>query len=228
MRTLLRWRDSWPYNGLQGFLLSLVGDCSVTIYDVDSSIAMGNNMQAWLEEQSKKVMSRNEKKQLLKPWATITLKEKTACWIPFGFCHSVIPLQSQRESLLLSTDGDKPGGSTKKKAKPGKAKAGSSEAEYSSLLLIPVLGSSDENGAPQTVCSTYARFLANKPYAPAGWEGQSVWQGYCKRLAGVASRTNNKKETVAGGSSIPLSVEELASAVGLVGDDGDSVPALNT
>ena len=201
-----------------------MGDCSVTIYDVDSSIAMGNNMQTWLEEQSKKSMSRGEKKQLLKPWVTVHLKEKMACWIPFGFCHRVIPLQSQRESLFLSTDGDKPG-STKKKAKPGKAKAGSSEAEYSSLLFIPVLGSNDQNGAPQTVCSTYARFLANKPYAPAGWEGQSVWQGYCKRLAGVASRVNNKKDTV---GSIPLSVEELASVVGLGGDDGDSVPVLNT
>ena len=75
-----------------GLPLVVGGDCSVAIYDADSSIAMGNNMQTWLEEQSKESMSRGEKKQLLKPWVTVHLKEKVACWIPFGFCHSVIPL----------------------------------------------------------------------------------------------------------------------------------------
>ena len=189
--------EAWPYNGMAGFLVNWVGDLAVNILDQESSIAAGHDLEAYFKTYDVKKMNKEEKETFKSKWTTVILREKTSLWVPFGHVISIVPLSGQRDT---KTEAPAAGasGSEKVKGKPGRK---SDASEYSTTVFIPVLGDKDNEGAAKVVCSTVARFTANKVFGPDRWEKEHVWKSYVAKLQETVTSTSLKDDVSGAGDS---------------------------
>jgi hypothetical protein len=200
--------EAWPYNSMSGLLISWIGENSVTIFDEESSNASGSDAAAFLSKTDvSQASSKGDKKdQVQAKWSTVLLKEKMCCWVPFGCVTSIVPLASRRESKTETADKKKkPGRSTKK-----------DDAEYSTLVWIPVLSNADADAAPKTVCQVMSRWMAHKHHGPDRWEKFPEWKHYCSALDAVVKKTSKKI-----GDEILVAAEEALKEDAAVAKSGD-------
>ena len=175
------------------FLVNIVGEANVTVYNTELSTHMGTDIESYMLGIGVKGQSVSEKNELEASMSSVLLKEHEAVYIPFGMVHTIVPLPSKRDS---KSDGD-----FKVKKKPGRS-GKKDETEHSSMLFLPHLS---EGHATQAVAgvlaATTARWMDGKPWSTSSWDRYPLWQAYVQQIEA-------KAKEVTADSSRGMSIEE--------------------
>ena len=171
-------KEVWCLNGMAGFLVNMVGEVSVTIYNAELSTNMATDIENYMLGLGVKGQSVSDRRQLEASMSSVLLKEHEAVYIPFGMVHTIVPLPSKRDS---KTDGD-----MKVKKKPGRS-GKKDETEHSSMLFLPHLS---EGHATQAVAgvlaATTARWMDGKPWSTSSWDRYPLWQASAQKIEAKA------------------------------------------
>ena len=108
--------ETWPYNGLEGWLVCVKGEAVITVLSQQWSKLAGSDIGQFLAKMEGSMQTLEDKKKIARNVSVVPVKAGDSVWVPFGHVHCVTALPEDRDSKKQRA----PGQMLKQKTGPGK------------------------------------------------------------------------------------------------------------